>query len=200
MRNDNVPIGVQLSVIARLVSLPYVKMLNGEGRGWAAAGTVQNGPDTSQYNILHNMAVNIRKLNGISDPDYAYGSCAQAVATLIIVLYDSNFPITGPNDQEKYMLKNSDKYKYVGDIINGQEWNDVQPGDIAISETIDGHQHIMLCSGVENSGPYFFEAAAIRDAFSMYPIVTVKPKNDDAFERTYHIFRPSSISKSNIFN
>ena len=201
MKNNSTPIGAQLSIIARIVSLPYVKMLSGEGRGWAAAGEVQTGLDTEQYNILHKIAENIRKLNGAEDPDYANGSCAQAVATLIITLYDSDFPVTNPVDQEVYMQNNPEKYQYFGDVKNGAEWEGVQPGDIVMSETIDGHKHVMMCAGFEDGQPLFFEAAATRDGFSMYPIVTKKDVNDDAFGRGYHIYRPTenddSIKKSN---
>ena len=191
MKNEGVPIGTQLAIIAKIDSLPYVKMLSGEGRGWAAAGEVQTGPDTEQFNILHKMAVNARKLNGVTDPDYANGSCAQAVATLILTLYDVNFPITNPTVQEQYMQRNPDKYTFVCDIKNEQDWSGVQPGDIIMSETIDGHKHVMLCAGIEDGQAYFYEGAATRDGFSMYPIVTLKSVNDDAFGRSYHIYRPS---------
>ena len=195
MQSENVPIGLQLSIMARIVSLPYVKMTDGEGRGWAAAGESQSGPDTVQYNILHDIAVDIRSkdkdiIKNHEDPDYAYGSCAQAVATIIITLFDSKFPVKNPDAQESY-LNNTDKFQYIKDVEYGQNWGELKPGDILLSEKIDEHNHVMLFTGEENGKPLFFEAASERDGISMYPIVSERAVNDDFYKRDYHIFRPT---------
>lgn len=196
----NAPVGVQISILSRMIALPYVKMLDGEGIGWAAAGSVQEGPDTIQYNLLHEFARQRRADAGLGNSDYAMGSCAQAVATVLISIYDPNFPITNPVDQETYLRSNPDLYQYSGTVEYNQKWEGVNPGDVLISETIDGHKHIMLCVGVSDGNPLIFEAAATRDGFSMYPIVTERTINNDAFGRDYHIFRPTGGETNNGLN
>ena len=186
------PLGFQLAIMARIIASPE-KIIH-EGSGWAAAGVRdEESPYSIQYNILHDIAESIRRKNGVEDYSYPYGSCAQAIATLIITLFDPNFPVNGPEDQYDYMEKNPDKYQEIKKVKYGEDWGELQPGDILMSEPdADNHMHVIMFVGYSEDGkPLFFEAATMRDGFSMYPIVSERTENDDVFERTYHVYRPT---------